>query len=165
MRGSSFLSKLAGLVARDKAAISEASVRDAAAIATLHASAFHRGWDEEEIERLLLDHNVIAHCAMRRRRLLGFILSRTVLDEAEILSVAVATEARKRGLARKLLAVHLHGLAAIGIRKIFLEVGERNEPARRLYRTAGFREVNRRERYYEGASGGAGAALVLRRDL
>jgi len=165
MHGRSLLSKLAGFVARDKAVISEASVRDAAAIATLHASAFHRGWDQEEIERLLLDSHVFAHCAMTRRYLLGFILSRTVLDEAEILSVAVAKDARKRGLARQLLAVHLRRLAAFGIRKIFLEVGEKNEPARRLYRSAGFREVSRRERYYDGVSGSAGAALVLRCDL
>jgi ribosomal-protein-alanine N-acetyltransferase len=44
---------------------------------------------------------------------------------------------------------------------VFLEVGERNAPARRLYDGAGFHEVARREGYYEGSA----TALVLRRDL
>jgi ribosomal-protein-alanine N-acetyltransferase len=44
---------------------------------------------------------------------------------------------------------------------VFLEVDERNQPARRLYRRAGFAEVGRRQGYYDSAA----AALVLRRDL
>jgi ribosomal-protein-alanine N-acetyltransferase len=48
---------------------------------------------------------------------------------------------------------------------VFLEVDEDNEPARRLYRRAGFREVGRRPGYYPQAGGNAATALVLRRDL
>jgi len=46
---------------------------------------------------------------------------------------------------------------------VFLEVDEGNEPARRLYRRAGFREVGRRKGYYPAGKGAA--ALILRRDL
>jgi ribosomal-protein-alanine N-acetyltransferase len=110
-----------------------------------------------------LDRNVVAHRAMARGLLVGFILSRLVLDEAEILSVAVASARRGRGLARQLLDTNLRRLAARGARSVFLEVDEANVPARRLYRGAGFQEVGRRESYYSAAQDSA--ALILRRDL
>lgn len=153
---------IARLFARE-AVLSEASPADAFALAALHAASFHRGWSEGEFERLLLDRNVVAHRAMARGLLVGFILSRLVLDEAEILSVAVASARRGRGLARQLLDTNLRRLAARGARSVFLEVDEANVPARRLYRGAGFQEVGRRESYYSAAQDSA--ALILRRDL
>jgi [ribosomal protein S18]-alanine N-acetyltransferase len=153
------------LFARREPALSEASPRDAAAIATLHAASFHRGWSDGEIEHLLLDRHVVAHRATAGRHLAGFILSRLVEGEAEILSVAVAAAWRARGLARRLLDLHLRRLAGFGVRTVFLEVGEDNTPALRLYRRAGFREVGRREGYYQDRGGPGTAALVLRRDL
>jgi ribosomal-protein-alanine N-acetyltransferase len=48
--------------------------RDAAAIAYLHAASFGRGWDEDEVLRLLLDSTVVAHRAMVRRTTVGFIM-------------------------------------------------------------------------------------------
>jgi ribosomal-protein-alanine N-acetyltransferase len=95
--------------------------------------------------------------------LAGFILSRLVLDEAEILSIAVAPTQRGRGLARQLLDINLRRLAALGARSVFLEVEEGNVSARRLYHRAGFHDIARREAYYPASRGSA--ALVLRRDL
>jgi [ribosomal protein S18]-alanine N-acetyltransferase len=140
---------------------SPARPRDAAAIAALHAASFQRGWGEDEVYRLLLDAAVVAHRAMIRRAVIGFIMSRMAADEAEILSVAIAPARRGRGLSRPLLDFHLRNLAGRGTRAVFLEVGEHNEPASRLYAAAGFQEVGRRQGYYEGGA----AALVLRRDL
>jgi ribosomal-protein-alanine N-acetyltransferase len=151
------------LFARPEPILSEAGPRDAAAIAQLHAASFHRGWSDTEIERMLLDRHVLAHRAVSGRALAGFILSRMVMDEAEILSVAVAPRSRSRGLARRLLDLHLRRLAGLGTRSVFLEVEEGNEPALRLYRRAGFRQVGRREGYYQESRGAA--ALILRRDL
>jgi len=157
------LGNLGRLFTRREPAFSEASPRDAAAIAALHAASFHRGWSEEEIEHLLIDRkNVVAHRGFIGRRLACFILSRIVAGEAEILSVAVASRERSRGLARRLLDLHLRRLAELGTRVVFLEVGEDNEPACRLYRRAGFREVARREAYYQDVERRGGAALVLR---
>lgn len=149
--------------ARREPVLSEAGPRDAAAIARLHAASFHRGWSDGEIERMLRDRHVLAHRAMSGASLAGFILSRVVADEAEILSVAVNAARRGKGLARRLLDLHLRRLAGLGVRAVFLEVEEGNAPALRLYRRAGFREVGRREGYYRESRGAA--ALVLRRDL
>jgi [ribosomal protein S18]-alanine N-acetyltransferase len=156
---------LARMLARPEPVLSEAGPRDAAALAALHAAAFGRGWSEDEFERLLLERNVIAHRAMSSRTLAGFVLSRLAGGEAEILSIAVATARRGRGLARRLLDLHLRRLAGLGATAVFLEVDEDNLAARRLYARAGFRDVGRRPAYYPRAANLAANALVLRRDL
>jgi ribosomal-protein-alanine N-acetyltransferase len=148
------------LFARGEPVLSEAGPRDARAMASLHATSFHRGWSDGEFEQLLLDRNVVAHRAVVGGNLAGFILSRVAAGEAEILSIAVAASRRGRGLARRLLDLHLRRLAGLSAHAVFLEVDEGNVPAGRLYRRAGFREVGRRRGYYP-----EGAALVLRRDL
>jgi hypothetical protein len=80
---------ITGLFSRGEASLSEASARDASAIASLHIASFRRGWSDQEVEGLLIDRHVIAHRAMIDRKLAGFIMSRIVEDEAEILSSAV----------------------------------------------------------------------------
>lgn len=145
--------------------ISDATTRDVAAIARLHADSFRRGWSDGEIEGMLLDRNVVAHRAAIGRNFAGFVISRIALDEAEILSVAVTQSYRGRAVARSLLRHHLGRLAALGVRTVFLEVDEGNVSALRLYRRAGFVEVGRRDGYYLNAAGKPAAALVLRRNL
>lgn len=158
------------LFTRSEPVLSQASARDAAAIAALHASSFRRGWSEQEVEGLLIDRNVLTHRAiveqtLAGRTIAGFIMSRVAADEAEILSVAVATNWQGRGVARGLLTLHLRRLAGLGVSAVFLEVNEDNAAALRLYDRAGFLQVSRRENYYPGPNGKASAALVLRRDL
>jgi [ribosomal protein S18]-alanine N-acetyltransferase len=157
--------RLDRLLGRRAPAVSPAGPQDAPQLAVLHAAAFRRGWSAEEFERLLVERNVVADRAMAGSRLAGFVLSRLGADQAEILSIAVATPHRGQGLARKLLDVHLRRLAGYGVSSLFLEVDERNVPARRLYAGFGFAEVGRRKSYYAQDGEAAGAALVLRRDL
>jgi ribosomal-protein-alanine N-acetyltransferase len=154
----SFVTRLFG---RTKPAFSEARPGDAGAIAGLHGASFQRGWGEDEVHRLLIETNVVAHRVMIGHALAGFILSRLAGGEAEILSIAIAPAWRGRKLARPLLDLHLRRLAGLGARSVFLEVDEHNAAACRLYRRASFREVGRRQGYYPGGA----AALVLRRDL
>lgn len=151
--------------ARAEPTITEATSRDSAAIAALHAVSFRRGWSTEEVDQLLLDRHVIAHRAIASGKLVGFIMTRLVEDEAEILSVAIAARVQGRGIAAKLLALHLRRLVALGARAVFLEVDAQNKAALRLYARAGFREVARRPNYYAGDGGKKLDALVLRRDL
>jgi ribosomal-protein-alanine N-acetyltransferase len=146
-------------------AIADASSRDVAAIARLHADSFRRGWSEDEIERMLADRSVIAHRALIGKNFAAFIVSRLAADEAEILTVAVASAYRGRSIARSLLRHHLGRLMAFGVRTVFLEVEEGNDSALRLYRRAGFVEAGRRQGYYPKATGKPANALVLRRDL
>jgi ribosomal-protein-alanine N-acetyltransferase len=167
---------LGKMFTRPQPSVSPATPGDAAELAALHGAAFHRGWSEDELERLLLDRAVVAHRVTIGRKLVGFIISRIILGEAEILSVAVASARRGKGLARLMLNLHLRRLAGLGTRTVFLEVGEDNVPANRLYQRAGFRAVGRREGYYpdrtdKGRTGDfpgqarSAAALVLRCEL
>jgi ribosomal-protein-alanine N-acetyltransferase len=155
----------ARLFARPEPMLSEAGPRDAPALAALHGASFRRGWSEDEFERLLLDRSVLVHRATLGHQPVGFIISRLAAGEAEILSVAVARSHQGRGLARRLLDLHMRRLAGLGVRTIFLEVDDDNLPARRLYARSAFRQVGRRDGYYPRPGSAAGAALVLRRDL
>ena len=156
---------LAQIFSRPEPMLSEAQPKDAAAMALLHAASFRRGWSEEEFRAMLADKSVVAHRAMRGNKLIGFIITRMAADESEILSVAVAAAAQGRGLAGKMLHLHLRRLAGLGVRTVFLEVDENNTPAIRLYGRAGFEQVSRRQGYYQDNTGRQTAALVLRRDF
>ncbi|MDB5656463.1 MAG: rimI [Tardiphaga sp.] len=145
--------------------VEPATLRDARRLSQLHAASFHRGWDEGEFEQMLREQNTLLHRLREGRHVIGFAVSRLAADEAEILSVAVAPSHRGRGLSRDLFLTHLGHLAGRGVRTVFLEVEENNQPARKLYERAGFAVAGRRERYYKEAGGVELNALVMRRDL
>jgi ribosomal-protein-alanine N-acetyltransferase len=147
------------------ASIEPATLRDAPRLAQLHGASFHRGWGEGEFETMLTERNTLVHRLRLGRRIVGFAVSRMAADEAEILSIAVAESHRGRGLSRHLLLTHLGHLAGRGVRTVFLEVEENNQPARKLYDRAGFAVVGRRERYYREADGEQLSAVLMRRDL
>ncbi len=147
------------------AAIEPARLRDAPRLALLHGASFHRGWGEGEFESMLTERNTLVHRLRIGRKIAGFAVSRMAADEAELLSIAVAESHRGRGLSRNLLLTHLGHLAGHGVRTVFLEVEENNQPARRLYDRTGFAVVGRRERYYREANGQQLNAVLMRRDL
>lgn len=147
--------------------IESLDTRHAARLAALHASAFACAWSALDFERLLSEGNCLADGLFigRSREPDGFILSRRASDEAEILSVALAPEARGRGHARPLLAPHLQQLSQVGVGVVHLEVEEGNAPALALYRRFGFREVGRRPAYYAKPDGSRACALMLSLEL
>ncbi|MBI3436099.1 MAG: ribosomal protein S18-alanine N-acetyltransferase [Proteobacteria bacterium] len=156
---------LSRLFARAPPRLADAGPGDAASFAEIHAASFRRGWSESEFERLLTERSVLAHRASAGSACVGFIVSRIAADEAEILSIAVATARRGRGLGRLLLDRHLRQLAGLGVRRVFLEVEGANTSAMRLYARLGFGTVGERRDYYAKSAGAATAAIVLRREL
>ena len=138
----------------------------AADCARLHATGFPHPWDPLDFERLIGGETSFGHAAIETRnprRLLGFILCRRASDEAEVLTIVVDPSSRRQGLAGRLMAANIDLLARYGVRVLFLEVGEDNEAARRLYARLGFVEVGRRQGYYRTAGGAPATALTLRR--
>jgi ribosomal-protein-alanine N-acetyltransferase len=156
---------LSELLGGGAAVVEPATSRDAARLAQLHGTSFHRGWGEGEFEAMLSERNTLLHRLKLGRKTIGFAVSRIGADEAEILSLAIDPDHRGRGLSRNLLLTHLGHLAGRGVRTIFLEVEENNQPARKLYERAGFAVVGRRERYYQQAGAEQLNALLMRRDL
>ena len=80
--------------------------------------------------------------------LLGYLGLQWVLDQGEILSVAVDPSCRRRGIARRLLALALEECERRALLSLSLEVRQSNEAARALYRGFGFETVGRRKNYY-----------------
>jgi ribosomal-protein-alanine N-acetyltransferase len=142
-----------------------ATGRDTRRLAEIHAASFHHGWGEDEFDRMLAERNTLLQVLRMGSNIIGFAISRIGADEAEILSIAVDSVHRGRGLSRNLLLTHLGHLAGRGVKTVFLEVEENNRPARRLYERSGFAVVGRRERYYRQADGEQLNALLMRRDL
>jgi [ribosomal protein S18]-alanine N-acetyltransferase len=161
----SLMARLSELWRGGRAIVEPAGLRDAPRLAQLHGASFHRGWGEGEFETMLSERNTLVHRLRLGRRIVGFAVSRMAADEAEILSIAIDDGYRGRGLSRELLLTHLGHLAGHGVRTIFLEVEENNQPARKLYERAGFAIAGRRERYYRQSDGEQLNALLMRRDL
>ncbi|WP_131195343.1 GNAT family N-acetyltransferase [Lichenihabitans psoromatis] len=144
------------------------NVGHAADCADLHGASFPHGWSSFDFERLIAASSSFGDVAYdgQSGKLLGFVLSRGAAGDAEILTIAVAATARRRGIGRALLERHLGHLGSAGIAVLFLEVAENNRAARALYTAFGFTEVGRRPSYYTAKPGEvAGAALVLRRSI
>ena len=134
---------------------------------SLHAEAMAAGtgdeaWKADAIARLLGTAGIFGFLALAaEEEPAGFVLARTAVDEAEILTLAVAPGCRRRGIARRLMMEAIGTARARGAEKLLLEVALDNEPARRLYASLGFSQVGRRTGYYSRAGGGSMDSLVL----
>lgn len=133
------------------------------ALAVLHARSFQTPapWSAADFAQLVADPLVFLLVEGDA----GFLLGRAVAGEAELLTVAVAPEARRRGTGRKLLARFLYQARVRGADRAFLEVSARNAPAIALYESAGFERAGLRRNYYLAPDGARIDALVLARDL
>jgi [ribosomal protein S18]-alanine N-acetyltransferase len=92
---------------------------------------------------------------------IGFALSRTIIDECELMLLAVAPASQQIGVGRELLSAMIANAEAAGARSVFLEVRQGN-PAIALYSSAHFCEVGRRRSYYRGTDGEIFDALTYR---
>lgn len=137
--------------------VGEVGVDALPALAALHAQAFDAPWSEAAFADLLGQAGVFALAAGDQ----GFILCRVVADEAEILTLAVRPEARRRGVGRVLVGAASATARGSGAERLFLEVAHDNASALALYRSVGFTEVGRRRAYYPRSDGTAADALVL----
>ncbi|UXY16763.1 ribosomal protein S18-alanine N-acetyltransferase [Chitiniphilus purpureus] len=86
--------------------------------------------------------------------LVGFAVASRVLDEAELLAIAVDPVQQRRGLGRQLLTALRQHLAASGGASLFLEVRAGNRAAQALYESAGGIETGYRRGYYPRTGGG-----------
>lgn len=127
-------------------------------LADVHAACFTtpRPWNTAEFTGLLQDrHIVVVDCED------GFALGRVVTNEAELLSIAVLPNARRRGVGRTLMRRFEQLVYERDAARIFLEVGETNTPAITFYQTFGFQQTGRRARYYLMADGQRTDALIF----
>ncbi len=132
------------------------------ALAALHAACFDtpRPWQAEEFTRILDDRGVFLIAAPS-----GFALGRVLVDEAELLTLAVDPGARRRGAGRSLLRRFEAEARDRAAGTAFLEVASGNAPALALYQAAGWATAGRRPGYYRKPDGSRIDAITLRKAL
>jgi len=122
------------------------------AIAKHSATAAH--WTESDYTKIFdspelqTDWRRIALVIDEDVRLQGFLVAQTVGGEWEIENVAIAADARRRGLGTRLVGELLDMARAHSASAVFLEVRESNRAARALYEKWAFVESGRRKGYY-----------------
>ena len=91
--------------------------------------------------------NIVIGCFLDKR-LVGFAVMQTVLDESELLTIGIMPEFQGRGLGKSLLSAALSEVKKRGAKKCFLEVRVSNLPALSLYEKTGFKKNGIRKNYY-----------------
>ena len=119
-----------------------------AAVAELEKACFSAPWSETSVREELTNPLSLWLVALAGDQVAGYVGSQTVLDEADMMNLAVAPRHRRQGIARQLVEALGDALQAQGVQSLTLEVRASNEAAIQLYRSLGFTQVGRRPRYY-----------------
>ena len=119
-----------------------------AAIAQLEKLCFSDPWSEKSIETELSCRLSVWLVALEGEQVVGYVGSQTVIDESDMMNIAVHPDFRRRGIAEALVAELEAALRQRGSRALTLEVRDSNAPAIALYEKLGFAQVGLRKNYY-----------------
>jgi ribosomal-protein-alanine N-acetyltransferase len=126
--------------------------------------AFGEAWTMPQLAGVMMMPGTWLTVARLDAAPLGFALIRSVLDECELLLLAVDPLWRGRGIGEALLRHSLLTARRRGITSMNLEVRSTNK-AVKLYEKSGFEYVHRRPGYYRGNDGQLHDALSFRIDM
>lgn len=90
----------------------------------------------------------------------GFCILQPVLDEANLLLMAIDPAQQGKGLGYQLLETSMAMLKNNPV-QIFLEVRESNLAAIKLYEKSGFHQIDLRKNYYPNANGSREHAIIM----
>ena len=116
-------------------------------VASIEEVSFSLPWSLESLE-LMLTEQASALVALEDGRVLGYVGMMCVLDEGQIINVAVHPDARRRGVGRTLMEAAEAYAKERGIAFLSLEVRESNIAARSLYSSLGWEEQGIRKGFY-----------------
>ncbi|UFS70428.1 ribosomal protein S18-alanine N-acetyltransferase [Geomonas sp. RF6] len=122
--------------------------KDLPAVLRIEEDSFPHPWTECHFLDEIGSPHGYPVVAVAGAEVVGYLCLKVVLDEAEILDVAVNRSARGRGIGRALVQSALSFCRERGASFLFLEVRAGNAPAQALYRAMGFSESGIRKRYY-----------------
>jgi len=141
------------------------TIADLGAVLRLEAALFgEEAWSREMLTGELSQQPASRHylVAEEAGRLSGYAGLLTAGEQADVLTIAVATSRWGHGIGSALLAAMLGEARRRGCTEIFLEVRADNTRAQRLYKWWGFTEIGVRRGYYQPSNTDA---IVMRRDL
>jgi [ribosomal protein S18]-alanine N-acetyltransferase len=148
--------------------ISSLESRDLERIMPVMSRAFDPGfgeaWSIAQCRGLISLPGTLLLAALLDKEICGFALIRTVVDEAELMLLAVDPECQAQGVGRALVSHLVTECSTLGVKQIHLEVRE-NNPAFRFYTKNGFNTAGYRPNYYKSASGETFNAVTLTRNL
>ena len=130
-------------------------------VAELEKLCFSDPWSEKSVASELNNPLSLWLVALEGERLAGYVGSQTVLDETDMMNIAVHPDYRRCGVARQLVEELVAGLKRRGSRCLTLEVRASNDPARKLYEKLGFQQIGLRKNYYRNPREDA---LILRKE-
>lgn len=151
-----------GFFAKSQTVITPIMKTDLPAVTQIHRHCFQLGWGLQEFESLFRRKGVwglgarIDHKG--GQKMCGFVVVRSVCDEAEIITLAVRPTARKMGIGKALMSHLVRNLYADRVKSLYLEVGDNNHAALALYRSMKFEQVGMRKHYYRTQSGSEDSA-------
>lgn len=132
------------------------------AVAALEPLCFSEPWSEASVATELENPVSRWFVAVENGAVRGYIGSHQVLEEAEVMNLAVDPTQRRRGIGETLLRYLCGVLRDIGADYLLLEVRESNAPARTLYEKVGFYPIGRRPRYYQNPEE---TGIIMRKEL
>lgn len=127
----------------------EMLVEDLEQVVDIEQNLFSVPWTKEGFLTYLMKKDTMFFVVEEKERILGYCSMMTVLDEGDILNVAVRSDRQKEGIGQFLVDSMLRMAEMQGIKFVHLEVRQGNETARRLYQRLGFKEDGLRRNYYE----------------
>lgn len=127
----------------------EMLVEDLDQVVDIEQRLFSVPWTKEGFLTYLMKKDTMFFVVEEKERILGYCSMMTVLDEGDILNVAVRSDRQKEGIGQFLVDSMLRMAEMQGIRLVHLEVRQGNGTARRLYQRLGFKEDGLRRDYYE----------------
>jgi ribosomal-protein-alanine N-acetyltransferase len=130
-------------------------------VARLEALCFSDPWSEKSIASELENRLSLWLVAEEDGAVLGYVGSQTVMDETDMMNIAVDPEHRRRRIAAWLIDALISELRQKGSRCLTLEVRESNLPAAKLYESMGFAQIGLRKNYYRNPRENA---LILRKE-
>ena len=130
-------------------------------VAELEKLCFSDPWSEKSIASELDNKLALWFVADDGGKVLGYVGSQTVIDETDMMNIAVRPDCRRRGIAEAMVDALVEELKTIGSRCLTLEVRASNEPAIALYEKLGFAQVGLRKNYYRNPKEDA---LILRKE-
>ena len=126
----------------------ELNYDDIAAISQMEREYFGQPWSESSIATYAEKGNTIFVVARSGQEVVGYIAILCILDEGNLVSIAVHEKCREMGIATELLDIAYEKAAERGVSSIHLEVRESNEAAISLYEKEGFAQIGRRKGFY-----------------
>ena len=117
-------------------------------VAALERLCFSDPWSETSVASELDNELSTWLVAEEEGLVLGYVGSQTVLDETDMMNIAVHPDYRRRGIAAALIEALVFSLKVRGSRSFKLEVRTSNHPAIALYEGMGFVRLGLRKNYY-----------------